>query len=344
MGTTYNVCIIGMGNVGRALVKLFQDKTRELQERYDISWRLTGVASRRIGWIVDADGLQSDAILAGQYPQTAVQAGPEYVREWLQAAQADVLFELSSLNVETGQPAIDYLHAALEHGAHAITANKGPVVHAYHALQQFAQEQHKSFYCEAAVMGGVPMFSLFRHSLPAANILRFRGIVNSTSNVIIQQMEQGSSFEDAIRTAQEMGIAETDPSADIDGWDATVKVFAIAKVLMGASLTLSDVERQGIRQLTQDEVQQARAAGTPYKLVAQIERGEDGAVRASVRPERVAANDALATTDGGSMRASFDLDVLPGLTIGIDLPDDNEVGPAVTAYDVFADFLRAVGV
>ncbi len=349
----YNISILGFGNVGRALLQLLQEKTVELRERYEIEWQLTGVATRRMGWIADAGGLDVAALLEGEGldGQLVGNAGEAAkgdrlvvatnVREWLAAARADVLFELTSLNTETGQPAIEHVRAALEHGAHAITANKGTVVHGYRELEQLAREHGKQYLFEATVMGGAPIFSLFKYSLPAANIQRFKGLLNSTSNVILEEMEQGRSFEQAIKKAQELGIAETDPSQDVDGWDAAVKVCAIATVLMDTPLKLDEIARQGIRDLSGAEVQEARVAGTPYKLVARIERS-GSQVHAAVKPERLAANDPLAVVSGGSMLAHFELDVLPGLTISLDVPNTGTVGPAVTAYDVLADFIRAV--
>ncbi len=347
----YNISIVGFGNVGRALLQLFQEKTDELRERYEIEWRLTGVATRSMGWLANPDGLDVAALLEGRISGGQLTGNASgaakgnnpvtNVREWLVAAHADVLFELTSLNTETGQPAIEHIRAALEHGAHAITANKGTVVHGYRELQQLAQECGKQYLFEATVMGGAPIFSLFKYTLPAANIQRFKGLLNSTSNVILEEMEQGRSFEQAIKKAQELGIAETDPSQDVDGWDATVKVCAIAMVLMNTPLRLNEIERQGIRDLSRAEVQAARVAGTPYKLVARIERSGDQ-VHATVKPELLAANDPLAAVSGGSMLAHFELDVLPGLTVSLDVPNTGTVGPAVTAYDVLADFIRAV--
>jgi homoserine dehydrogenase len=334
---TYNLCILGFGNVGRALAQLLLEKTAELRERYDIEWRLTGVATRRMGWIADPAGLDVVALLNGQIPDAS---GPGNVREWLASAQADVLFELTSTDPQTGQPAIDHLRAALERGAHAITANKGALIHAYPELRALAAAQGRRFLFEATVMAGGPVFSLFRDTLPAARLLRFRGLLNSTSNVIIEEMERGRSLEEAVQKAQELGIAETNPSLDVDGWDATLKVCAIATVLMDVPLRLEEIQREGIRGLSPEMVQQARAAGQPFKLVAQAERVGDGVV-AYVRPEQLAPHDPLAAVSGGSMLAHFEMDVIPGLTITVHVPDTGMVGPAVTAYDVMADFIRA---
>jgi homoserine dehydrogenase len=153
---------------------LLRRKERELCER-GIAWRVTGVATRRLGWIADAHGLNVDALPSG----TAGLEESHGVRDWLAAARADVLFEATSLSPRDGQPAIDHIRAALDAGAHAITANKGPVVHAYDELRSLAISRRKRFLFESAVMDGTPIFSLFRNSLPALEVHGFRGILNS---------------------------------------------------------------------------------------------------------------------------------------------------------------------
>lgn len=328
----FNLALLGFGNVGRALAGLLLTKKDELREKYGIEYRVTGIAARRLGWVAESNGLDLGAALAGNLP-----AAPAWeqsnIRDWLRAAQADVLFENTSLNAQTGQPAIDYLKAGLEHGAHVVTANKGPVVHAYHELRALAQARGKRFLHEAAVMGGAPVFSLFREALPAANLRRFRGILNSTTNLILTEMERGLSFDEAVKKAQELGIAETDPSADVDGWDAAVKVAALATVLMDAPVKPQAVNPTGIRALTGEQVRAARAAGRPFKLVCQAEK-VDGAVSASVQPQQVEAGDPLANVNGASSIVIFELDTLYGLALSEINPD-----AVTTAYGPLADFI-----
>ena len=306
-----------------------------------IDWQITGIASRRLGWIADPNGLKlalltgSSAISRLNFSDEATQT--TNVREWLQAAAAAVLFEATSLNVETGQPAVDHLRAALEHGAHAITANKGPIVHAYEELRQLALNQRKRFLFESTVMDGIPIFSLFQENLPVIHLQGFRGILNSTTNVILSAMEEGLTFDDALKRAQEIGVAETDAAHDIDGWDAAVKVAALVIVLMGEKIRLNDVQRHGIRQLTREQVREARAAGTPYKLVCRAQRTPTGVV-ARVGPERLPLSDPLASVAGTSSIVYFETDIFPGLCI-----TENNPGLFATAYGMLADFIRAVG-
>ncbi len=330
--TTYHLALLGFGNVGRALAGLLQRKRGEMRERHGIEFRLTGVAARRIGWVSDPEGLSVDGLQAGIFPPGTPwnQGG---LAEWLKAARADVVFENTSMNPETGQPAIDYLKTALEHGAHVVTANKGPVVHGYRELRDLAASKGRRFLFEATVMGGAPIFSLFREALPGARLLRFRGLLNSTTNLILTEMERGLTFEQAVKRAQDLGIAETDPSADVDGWDAAVKVSALATVLMAWPLKPQAVERQGIGGLTAEAVRAARAEGRPYKLICQAEK-TDGGVTASVRPEQIPADDPLASVDGASSMIQFQMDTLHGLTISEQDPDAH-----TTAYGPLADFI-----
>src|SRR5690349_10031538 len=158
------------------------------------------------------------------------------VSDWLSAARADILFEGTSLNIDDGQPAIDHIRAALEFGAHVVTANKAPIVFAHNELTTLANDRGKHFLFESTVMDGVPIFSLWGRTLPAVRLLGIRGILNSTTNVILTGMEDGLSFDESLKRAQQLGIAETDASTDIEGWDATVKLTALINVLMGIGL------------------------------------------------------------------------------------------------------------
>jgi homoserine dehydrogenase len=308
-----------------------------------VRWRLTGVATRRGGWCADPDGMNPLAILNNHWPNQAQSLHPQSpraqpprnIREWLERSRADVFFEASSLNAESGQPAIDHIKTALELGAHAITANKGPIVHAFSELTALAREKHKRFFYEATVMDGVPIFSMFPLGLPATEIRGFAGVLNSTTNVVLTEIEKGRSFDDAIRRAQAMGIAETDPSADIDGWDSAVKVAALTIALLGVPIRLDQVQRAGIRDLSEEKIRSVRNAGLRYKLVCRAQRRGDG-VEASVRPELLLATDPLANLEGSSSAVRFDMDIF-----GLSLVEHNP-GIEATGYGLLADFLRAV--
>lgn len=330
-----NLALLGFGSVGRALVELLIQKRAALKAEHGLEWRITALASRRLGcWVTTGGGFDPERLRQGQFVP-AERLPTTDVGAWLDASRAGVLIETTTLNPHTGQPAIDHLRMALERHMHAITANKGPVVHAYPDLSALAKAQDRRFLFESSVMDGVPIFGLFRETLPVAELRAFYGILNSTTTVILEAIEKGADWEDGIREAQALGVAEADPSADIDGWDAAVKVTALANVLMGAGLHLDQVSREGIRGLDPAEVRTAHEMGSPYRLVSRIERAEDGSLRASVRPERVTG--ALAQVQGTSSLIHFETDVLGGLTL-----IEHHPRPEMTAYGLLSDLVRAV--
>lgn len=290
------------------------------------------MASRRLGWIADPTGIDPEKCGAGTH---AREISPGSVSDWLKEAEADVLFEATSLNVETGQPAVDHIRVALHHGAHAITANKGPIVHAYRELRDLAAAKGKRFLFESTVMDGVPIFSLC-DQLPTIHLQGFHGILNSTTNVILSQMEQGLSFDEALKKAQELGVAETDATHDIDGWDAAVKTAALITVLMDTPLHLNQIAREGIRDLTPQAVRNAKRDGWPFKLVCRARRTEHG-VEASVKPEKILSTQPMAKIADTSSYIYFETDIFPGLAITEENP-----GLYATAYGLLADFVRAV--
>jgi homoserine dehydrogenase len=339
---THNLCLLGFGNVNRTLVRLLADRADELRSRYGISYRITGIASRRLGWIANPNGMDPDAYVDEKRVERALLPAKSQesnhtlsnVQDWLSAAQADILFEATSLNVQTGQPAVDHIRAALHHGAHAITANKGPIVHAYRELRDLAAAQGKKFLFESTVMDGVPIFSLF-DQLPAIHLQAFHGILNSTTNVILGEMEQGLTFDEALKKAQHLGVAETDATHDIDGWDAAVKTAALVTVLMDIPIRLNEIEREGIRDLTPQALRNARRDGWPFKLVCRAQRAGDS-VKASVKPEKVLASSPMGKISGTSSYIYFETDIFPGLAITEENP-----GLYATAYGMLADFVRA---
>jgi homoserine dehydrogenase len=292
------------------------------------AFTITGVASRRTGWWANASGLDP-----------AAPTGTECrdVHEWLAASKADVVFEAIALEPQTGQPALDYLRAALEHGAHAISANKGPVVHGYRELTELALRMGKHYRFESAVMDGAPVFSLVRECLPLAGLRGVRGIFTSTATIVLEAIEQGRSIADGIAHAQQLGIAEADPSYDVDGWDSAVKLCAVANVLLGGDLRPANVHRSGIRELDEGEVRRASTAGSPYRLVGDVRRDEAGVLRASVAPMQCERGSALAVS-GTTLVTHLEADVFPGgLTITSHDPDTT-----TTAYGMLTDFIGAI--
>jgi homoserine dehydrogenase len=337
----FKLALMGFGNVGQPLAVLLLEKQAELRSRYDLTFSFSGIATGHHGTAINPDGLDIEQALAfarngDSLDQLSVHDLPTSGIDFIKHCQADVLFENTPVNYEDGQPAVDYLTTALQMGMHAITANKGPVVHAYHKLTQLADAEKRRFLFEATVMDGAPIFSLFRSSLPGANLRSFKGILNSTTNLILGRMESGDKFEDAVAYAQEIGIAESNPSGDIDGWDASVKVAALVTVLMGVPLKPAEIDRTGIRDLSLSDIQSAKENGMRWKLVCTAVK-QNRQVHASVAPQMVPPDSPLYQVNGTSSIVQFETDVLGSLSI-----IENDPGPHTTAYGLLADFINAV--
>jgi homoserine dehydrogenase len=341
----YKLAFIGFGNVAQALAQLLLRKRWELQEDSDITFSVTGLCTRVHGIAVNPNGISVNAafeVLNSGRSLDLLTVGPlpANALEFLERSQADVLFENTPVNHETGQPAIDHCRMALDLGMHAITANKGTVVHGYRKLTELARAKNKRFLFESTVLGGSPLFSVFREAMPAAELISFQGILNSTTNIILSRMERGETFDQAVKYCQDIGVAETDPSADVDGWDAAIKVAALVTVLMNSPFTPQQVERSGIREITPEMIEQARARNERWKLVCKAERAEDGVV-ASVKPERVPVSSPLYGMEDSTTGVTFRTDVLGDYSIVESEREGMVAGPIPTAYGLFADFVNA---
>lgn len=246
---------------------------------------------------------------------------------------ADVIIELTPLSILTGQPAIDHIRTALAWGKHVVTANKGPIAHAYRELRELARKEGLQFRFEGTVMDGAPIFNLFLETLQGLKVLGFRGILNSTTNFILTEMEREIPFHQALEDAQKRGIAEADARLDIDGWDSAAKTAALLNVLMDGNLRPQEIEREGIRGLSPAEQQVALGTGHTYRLVCRgVEEG--GRLRGTVRLEKLPREDPLAQVRGTSSALFVQTSVLHELGIVEENPGLRE-----TAYAVFNDLL-----
>ncbi|MCZ6530498.1 MAG: homoserine dehydrogenase [Chloroflexi bacterium] len=338
---TVRLVLLGFGNVGSALARLILAKHSEVRQRYGLDLRVVAIATGRHGAAYDEAGLDLARALeirgsTASLSELAQSQASSDITGLLEEIEAEAILESIPVNYQSGQPAIGYLETALRRGMHAITANKGPVVHGYQALSELAGAKGRQFLFEATVMDGTPLFSTWRECMPGAQLTSFRGVLNSTTNFLLSEMESGKSFDTALEEAQALGVAETDPSGDIDGWDAAIKVALVVTVLMDSPLGIQDVERGGIGELEANQIRAATQDGLRWRLVCSGWR-ENDKVRGRVRPERVGPEDPLYHVRGTSSLITFASDVLGDLTImGAD------PGPNTTAYGMFADLLNAV--
>ena len=341
----YNLALIGFGNVARSLAQLLLRKQDLLKSQYDITFSFTGISTGRHGCAVNPDGLDIEEALelvkSGKSISPLSTFHVDDSLSVIQQSNAHVMFENSPVNTQTGQPALDHIRIALELGMHAITANKGPVVHGYRELTALAKSKGKTFGFESTVLGGSPVFSVFRETFPLAELTSFKGILNATTNIILSRMENGESYEDAVKYCQSVGVAETDPTNDVDGWDAAIKVAALITVLMDTPFTPQRVNPTGIRGITPEMIAEAKAEGKRYKLVCSVEKIGDQ-IHARVAPELVDTSSPLYGMMNSSTGISFRTDVLPDYSITVSEREGMAGGPVETAYGLFADFVNAM--
>ncbi|HZT31894.1 MAG TPA: hypothetical protein VFA33_18540 [Bryobacteraceae bacterium] len=310
--------LIGYGNVGRALARLLA------QKRAEFAFQITGIHTARHGTAVSPQGLPVE-------PEFGPPAGS--IGEFLDAAQADVAAELTTLNPATGEPAISHIRAAFARGLHVVTANKGPIAHAYADLRDEAARRRLEFRFESTVMDGAPVFNLVRHNLPGVRVLGFTGVLNSTSKLVVDAMEQGGTFEDGLVLARRLGVAEADASFDVEGWDSAAKTAALANVLLDARTTPQAVSTRGITRLTPERVRALASDGKTVRLVSRARRSQAG-LGLRVRAEVLPKTDLLACVHGTSNLLLLHTDLMG--TIGT-----ISVSPGVeqTAYGVFSDLV-----
>lgn len=304
--------------MGRAFARLLES------QRKVFPFRIVGIHTARHGSAFDQRGLPVE-------PAFGPQCGT--IEEFLDRARPEMAVELTTLNPATGEPAISHIRAAFARSMHVVTANKGPIAHAYASLIEEARRAGVEFRFESTVMDGAPVFNLVRNNLPGCKIRGFTGVVNSTTNVVIEALRKGRTLAEGIEDAQKIGIAEADASYDIDGWDAAAKTAALANVLLNVRLTPLDVDRRGIGKLTPEKLAELKAQGKTIRLVARARVVAD-AVKLRVRAEVLDETDILASVHGTSNLLLFDTDLMG--TVGT-----VEISPGVeqTAYGVFSDLV-----
>lgn len=327
---TFDAALIGFGNVGRALAGLLLEVGQSVEDTQGVAIRLVLVADRS-GIAVDPAGLDLQTLLDVKAKTGSVAAYPDGGRPGVDAAtvlpdlHAHLLFEASPTSVQTGEPGLSYIRAALERGMHVVNANKGPLVVAYHDLHALAEQRGVALRNSGTVGAPLPTLDLLRYSLHGAVVESIEAIPNGTTNYILSLMERGRTFEEGLEAAQDAGIAEPDPSLDIDGWDSAAKIMIMASAFMGVRASLSAVAVEGIAQIGAPEVVRARADGVTLKLLATARRTSNG-VELAVAPTRLDLDHPLARLHDTGMGVVLTTDILG--TIVLTVEGDAPLGTA----------------
>ncbi len=313
------IAIIGFGGVGKSLVELLVAKEKDL-ERDGVCLSVNYILNSK-GGIYNPSGIDCKDVMAfissnrhlEQYPN----GGDSSLNfdKLLEQKDIDVLIEMTPTNKDTGQPGLNHIQKALENGIHVVSANKGPILLAYKALRDIAKNNHAQLAVGCTAGGALPSVNGGLFDMAGSKISSIEGVLNGTTNFILSQMEHhGLNYESALKKAQEFGIAETNPSLDVEGWDTATKLLILTNILMNQNKQLSDIQVQGITKLTLDEVNDAKSKGQRYKLIGKSERIHDD-IKLQVKLERVTSDDILFNVNEKDKVVRYTSDTLGELTI-----------------------------
>jgi homoserine dehydrogenase len=336
------IAIIGFGVVGQGLVEIMRDKGEILRQQDGLDIQIVAVCDTVKGSVYHPQGLDAKLLLQAiqstgsldSYPESAGLVRGRDSVSTIRDTDADVIVEATWTNLETGEPAITHIRTAFHAGKHVVTSNKGPVALAYKELKSLADAGGLLWGIEGTVMSGTPALRLGTTALAGCTIQAVRGILNGTTNFILTRMEDGATYTEALAEAQRLGYAEADPTADVEGYDALGKLLILAAVVFDHPITAHQVSRQGITHLTPQDIQHARAQGKRWKLIAELQRTDDG-VQARVAPQMIDLAHPLAGVSGATNAITYVTDLLGEVTL---------VGPGAgrreTGFALLSDLLE----
>ncbi|MFV0517758.1 MAG: homoserine dehydrogenase [Aminipila sp.] len=338
---TIRLGLLGFGNAGRAFSRILEDKKQEIADTMNVNIVVTGITTGSRGSLYNPKGLDlskawSDIENLGSFNKDDQNFSNMTSMELVESGEYDVIVEMTPLDIFTGQPAADHLRKAMERGKHAITANKGPIAWYYKELKELSKKMGVQFYYETTVMDGTPIFNLKDETLKFCTVKEVSGILNTTTNYVLEELEKGKEYDDIIEEGKKIGFVEADPSMDIEGWDAAAKVTALLNVLMDAGITPKDVDRTGIENITSEHIKAATLENKAIKLLCKGAL-KDGRVVASVKPTLVDRGSLMSVIDGTSSVVQITTDLMGKLTIIEHDPDLVQTG-----YGVFSDVIRIV--
>lgn len=333
MDKTLKLCIVGFGNSGQEFCRLLLNKNLDV--------KITAIATKSKGNLLCHEGINIKAALdeleaKGRFSNDNPNLVHLSTIDMIIESHADVMIELSTLSIWDGQPAISHIETAFSNNMDVITANKGPIAWDFKRLKTMAEEKNRKFLYETTVMDGTPIFNLVKYTLPGCRVESFKGILNSTTNFILEEMEKGNEYEDAVKEAQRRGFAEADPSMDVDGWDAAAKTSALANVLLNGDLNPLKVDRIGIKNISKEDIIDAEKAGEKFKLICEGYRSGDKII-GKVYPKLVPNTDMLSTIDATSSILCVTTDLMGEICIVEKNPEIQQ-----TAYGIYSDLMNLI--
>ncbi len=336
----YKIALIGFGTVGQGLCEILLSKKELLKTKYNFNFEIVAISDLTKGAVFNPDGLDIKECLELVKAGKALSLYNKPAKKDLNAfdtiknCNADIVCEISFTDIKTGQPATDHCREALKSGKHVVTSNKGPAALFYKELTELAKQNNAHFFIEGTVMSGTPVLNVARNDLAGNEITAVKGILNGTTNYILSQMETGRTYEDVLKEAQELGYAEADPTADVEGIDALAKITILANVVMDKNLKPEQIPCKGISKITLDDIEDARRQNKRWKLIGEIKKDKND-LKASIEPVMVDLSDPLAGVNGATNAITFTTDLLGDVTIV-----GAGAGRIETGYSLLTDILE----
>ena len=310
----WKLALAGCGVVGKGVLDLLTEKCGLLEKKYGFRTRVCLVTTAHHGTALDINGLCLDDLLKKANKGEVLGDTAGSFDELLERSGADILVEVTPTNLNDGEPGLGHIRSALNRGMHVVTSNKGPIALAFNELMALAEKKGVKLLHEGVVQGGTPLFAMIQKGLAGAEISEVKGILNASTNFILTEMETGKTYAQACDKARGQGLIEADPTLDVDGWDAAVKLVILARVLYGADMKVADVDREGITKLTPEILKEADSRGYRVKLLAQVSN-VNGVVKASVRPTELPLSNPLSQVVGADNSVTLITDTLGPVTL-----------------------------
>lgn len=309
--TARPLLLLGLGNVHRALLRILAAKREELAGRYGVAFEVAACGDRA-GWIRGPDsprsGVTAADLVAGKEAGTPLREVPgakpvSFADALVHAGPRAILLDAASMKTRTGGAGLTAARRALKTGRSVVFANKSAVALAFDELADLAERRGGGFGWSATVCGALPIVNAGTRDLVAARFRRVRGVFNATSNLVLDRMAAGDTREAAVAEAQRRGIAETDPTNDLDGTDTAMKLAIIARTVLGQPASLDQVERAGI------EAAPTPATGEVVRLLGEAAPAGDGGFALSVRPVAVPRDSFFGGIGSGDMALEWETDI-----------------------------------
>lgn len=314
-----NIGLIGFGGVGQALIKLFTDKKDYILEKYHLDIKIKYIL-KSDGGLYDKKGINLDEVIEFIENNRNIKEHLSWksdlnIKDIINNNDIDTLIELTSTNIETGEPGLTHIKRALENKMNVVTGNKGPIILKYNELKEIAHKNSVELKVGCTTGGALPSINGGIYDIAGSEIQSIEGILNGTTNYILSKMiNDDITYEEALKDAQECGIAEANPSLDVLGYDTACKVIILSKVLKGTDINLNDIEIEGIAEVKLEYLRELKKKNKKLKLIGKVDSLDDE-INAYVKLIEIDENHPLYFVDYKNKGIYFKTDTLGDVSI-----------------------------